>query len=293
MVDPDQPNGPFPAIPAEITLAILEALLEIAPQRAVELVTLCHSFRPFIECILYRSITLISDKQMTLFAHCIRSSSRPVSFYQDRIRNVCLLSQSEGSIEDMITILSACRDVHTFASTSFFDSPPRETSAFLSALSILRPIRLHIYLRELNSIGPHWLCKITHLTIWISDQHGLQLNDTVLQHLPQLSHLSHLASCESSVAHALCLSSKMVVCILWIPDLRSISTWLLNVHDPRIVLGIRLKRILVGIPDYVLQQDPFEDSRILNDWGWKTSREPDIWELAEEKVELQRRHQSS
>ncbi|KAJ7598517.1 hypothetical protein C8J56DRAFT_1157692 [Mycena floridula] len=296
----------FPAIPAEITLAFLQKLVEMEPSKAVELMSLSRGLRPFVERLLYRYITLVSKKQVSLFVALIRSGIRPISFYQDRIRGVCVASQ-EHTLDDMITIISVCRDVHTFASTTVIWSYRRTVqenrmTAYHSALSTLQPIRVYIAVRQLSQTsipGFDWLSKVTHLELHIEQDPKLEFNDTVLQHLPQLTHLSYLGSetapsFVSCFASSLRLSPKMVVCIVWTSDR---SSWMFDiVPDPRVVLGYNMMSAhlpwpsWLKLPKYMLQRNPFDPSRFLNDWGWNsTSREPDMWELAEEKVEIQRR----
>ncbi|KAJ7598640.1 hypothetical protein C8J56DRAFT_170756 [Mycena floridula] len=292
-----------PPIPLELLLAILEPLV---PEMAVTLISLSRDLQPFIERLLYRSINLRTDRKMWQFVSLIRSGSRPLSFYQDRIRNVCIVT-SVYNIEAVLTILSACRDVESFAFRALDTTKPRDIKILYSALSkAFRPTRLSlgfIHFKKASALGLGWLNKVTHLQLMSSAQFvDLRFNDNVLQHLPQLTHLSchrdnlSFPGDEASLfASSLRLSDKFVVFIVWASTRPRRASWI-QVHDPRIVLGFFGRERWYGAenpPDYVLTGlDPFHPWRYLNDWSRKPSRDIDMWEMAEERVELQRWLQS-
>ncbi|KAJ7587070.1 hypothetical protein C8J56DRAFT_1051365 [Mycena floridula] len=300
-------NEPFPAIPTEIMLAMLEALVEIAPRKAVDAITLSRSLKPFIEGLLYRTISLTSKRQLSSFISLIRSGSRPLSFYQDRIRHVCVTEQP--TYEQAAIILSVCRtNIHSLAFRTLLDSksaPQLDTTAFHSSLTTLRPKRLSIWLDRLDvncPFGLDWLQQLTHLHIFItSSSHSRsQFNDTVLSHMPQLTHLSYIdrfsgGALLASFVSSLRLSPRFSVCLIWVYSSPGPS-WIADDHDPRIVLLFHGKTAwerdggkLKEAPDSVLVRHPMEPSNFIHDWGLKTSSRPDMWELAEEKVEYQRR----
>ncbi|KAJ7599287.1 hypothetical protein C8J56DRAFT_916332 [Mycena floridula] len=300
-------NHVLPTVPTEIILAVLEAVVELRPGKAVDLATLSRSLQPFIEGLLYRSISLVSERQLVSFVDLVSSGSRPLSFYQDRIRNVCVTQRP--TYEQAVIILSACRTIHSLAFRILLDSasaPESDTTDFHSSLATLRPKRLSIPLNCLdnNSMpGLHWIQRLTHLHVFItsSSDPKPKFNDTVLRHLPQLTHLSYV-DCFSrgplvaSFVASLRLSAKFSVCLLWVFNSPR-SSWIAEHHDPRIVLlfiGLGVwTRDRKDVPDYVLVRHILEPSNFLHDWGRKTSSELDMWELAEEKVELQRRLQES
>ncbi|KAJ7598638.1 hypothetical protein C8J56DRAFT_170733 [Mycena floridula] len=285
----------------EILLIILEVLVEIVPEKAVELVTLSRGLHPFIEDLLYRTIHFATNAQVNSFVNLIMSGSKPLSFYQNRIRNICITSPATR-LKDATSILSAGRAVDTLALLTI--APNRsdlqsDIDSFYSALTALHPKRLSVWFDRLDinsTLGLHWLHRLTHLQIFspkMNSRSALEFNNNVLQHLPELTHLYYLSqlpsSTVSSFASSLRLSAKFVVCIVQvhIPE----PAWISEHHDPRIVMLVWTiaERDLAGekVPNYVLVRDLVNKSN--SPRGRKTSSELDIWELAEEKVELQRR----
>ncbi|KAJ7598632.1 hypothetical protein C8J56DRAFT_1039523 [Mycena floridula] len=308
MVEPQSSNAAFPAIPTEITLIILEALVDLAPEKAVELATLSRDLQPFIERLLYRSIILPSRWHVISFVELVRSNSRPLSFYHDRIRNVCVLPAAFVSFTDAIILLSVCCNTDILAFRTLGPATDSNMVAqFHSSLSTLRLKRLSVWLddsKTMSPSGPDRFQDLTHLQIlvvglWNSSQY---FNDRVLQHLPQLTHLCYMdrfpGSSASSFASSLQLSSKIAVCLVWVFVSPGPSLWFMD-HDARIVLLFNYKNpwnldsTAEPVPEYVLARDIWNPSIFLHDWGRKQSSEPDMWELAEEKVELQRRLQKS
>ncbi|KAJ7598571.1 hypothetical protein C8J56DRAFT_1092143 [Mycena floridula] len=266
----DDGQDAFPAIPPEITLVVFKALVEIQPEKAMELVTLSRgfslSFR--IELHLYRDIFLASENQLALFTQLISSGSRPLTFYQDRIRN-----------------------------DNEFASVPDEASTFLAALLRLRPTRFSFW-PEFNSVPLDLLQKVTHLHLpWpIVDQ--IWKNHTLLQGLPQLTHVSNLHRCSGNevldFASSLQLSAKIVVFILWAVESPALS-WFQD-HDPGIVIAFVVDPQVSRneeTAEYALFRDLRDTYEFLHDWGEKRAANPTCgnWQL-EEKVELQRRLQN-
>ncbi|KAJ7598642.1 hypothetical protein C8J56DRAFT_914614 [Mycena floridula] len=248
---------------------------------------------------------------MFVFVDLIRSGTRPLSFYQDRIRNVCVACRS--SHEQVVTILSACRTLHTLALMNLHLRPSAaDATAFHSSLTKFRPTRLFVWLDRLDihsAPGVDWLQRLTHLQLCITNRYAdlddylAQFNDNVLQHLPELTHLSYIrlmsGSMASSFASSLHLSTRFVVCIIWVYN-SPCSSWI-NAHDPRIVLGFNSPGMngtwttdRMEIPEYVVVLDPLDNSLFYNDWGQKpTVNGPGMWELAEEKARMQRKLQEA
>ncbi|KAJ7577557.1 hypothetical protein C8J56DRAFT_1061212 [Mycena floridula] len=186
--------------------------------------------------------------------------------------------------------LSACRDIHTLAlhllrgALAVTDT---QVNAFHSALSTLRPTR--VYIRPTPALN--WLQQVTHLQVYMEDD-DLDSNKKVLPHLPQLTHLSHRCPCPASAvppfASSLQLNAKFVVCIIWVSQSPGLS-WFRQ-HDPRIIVAFASSHPDhdswdAEVCNYVLFRDWTSS---LHDWGRKTNSDPDMWELAEHKVELQR-----
>ncbi|KAJ7575243.1 hypothetical protein C8J56DRAFT_976677 [Mycena floridula] len=302
MVEPQRAidDVPFPVIPAEISSAILEALVEIQTAGATaKLATLSRSLKPFIERLLYRSICLPSHRQLLLFLDLIRSDIRPLSFYQDRIRHFCATTFDLVKIGDMIALVSACPNARTFALRSFNYHRSEALAAlnFYSSLSILRPIRLQICLmKHLSTNSPpgvDWLCKVTHLELLIRAAGPTHFDGSALERLPQLTHLSYCciypSFVASSFAASLRLSAGIVVCIVWDPHPGMTVLLSLKERDPRIVLRYG-KDLPPEASEYSFVRD-WSTKSFIQDWSQKGA-EPDIWELAEAeaKVELQRKH---
>ncbi|KAJ7599291.1 hypothetical protein C8J56DRAFT_916345 [Mycena floridula] len=294
----------FPDIPNEILLLILEAVVEIEPKKAVELVKLSRDLQPFIERLLYRIISLVDSRQIHLFAELIRSALRPLSFYRDRIRHLCIAH--EITSKDVIDIVSACKDVQILAiySASGDAFPPEERLAnhvalhsLLSPGGTVQPNRLAIpslYLEMpvTSSLEIHCLQKVTHLELFCpTGSVSMEFNDTVLRHLPRLTHLSYLSLCDTSeaslFASSLTLSNQFTVCIIWVSTDET-PTFLsqYRTHDPRVIIGTEIDRD--PNLDLVLFRATSDTGIYLSDWGPRRSNEPDIWDLAEEIVERQR-----
>ncbi|KAJ7598639.1 hypothetical protein C8J56DRAFT_170737 [Mycena floridula] len=130
--------------------------------------------QPFIERLLYETICLTSNVQLVSFVNLIRSDSRPLSFYQDRIRNICIAPAI--FFEHATTVLSACRDIDALALSPH------------SASTLLYPKRLSIWLYHLDIIslpGLHQLHQLTHLQISVArmTRHwhsALEFNESVV-----------------------------------------------------------------------------------------------------------------
>ncbi|KAJ7578694.1 hypothetical protein C8J56DRAFT_354537 [Mycena floridula] len=274
------------------------------PEMAVELATLSRGLKPFIG-LLYRSISLGSQPQLVSFVQLVRSGSRPLSFYHDRIRNICVLPAVR--FEHALTILSVCRDATIVAFRSLIAQLSLEepNGAFLPYFSTLRPTRLALLVDRWDikpGPGLDWLQQLTHLQISITfisrRSSPSQEFRQVLQHLPGLTHLCYIDRFyQSSFTSSLCLSSKFVVCIIWVSNSPGPSWINGNEYDPRVILLFFGKgtwdTVREEAPDYVLVRDLSLRSNFLHDWGRKTSSQLDMWELAEEKVELQRRLRNS
>ncbi|KAJ7598027.1 hypothetical protein C8J56DRAFT_331585 [Mycena floridula] len=302
MTEPQQATDEVapPAIPTEIILEILEQLIEMqTPAEIAQLVTLSRNLKPFIERLLYRNVSLTSPYKMFSFLDLIRSGDRPLSFYQDRIRHVCAMFL-DLEIQDAIRLVSTCRNVHTSALRGLSignQASHDDLTAFYSSLSILRPIRVHIYFLDALSIthprSLDWLCRVTHLELSIKEESSeLQLNAALLQCLPQLTHITYVCMSSdfvaSSFAASLRLSARMVVCIVHVSDVRARP--LLNERDPRIIFCYAFRWQADYDAEYALFRDCWSLKSLIEDWSHPKGSEPDIWELAEAKVEVQRKH---
>ncbi|KAJ7598035.1 hypothetical protein C8J56DRAFT_883337 [Mycena floridula] len=214
---------PFPVIPAEISSAILEALVEIQMAGATA-----------------KLVTLLSR------------SLKPLHF--------CAMTfTGQMKIRDVISLVSACPNAHTFALRHHIYHHPDA----LAELN-LRPIRLQIHLsKHLSTTSPSgldWFCKLTHLELFIVAIDHTQFDGSILEHLAQLTHLSF---------H----------CMAVLPSLKE--------HNLRIVIRYG-KDSSPGASEYGFVHDWSSESFI---WDWsQKGAGPDIWKLAEAKVELQRKH---
>ncbi|KAJ7574066.1 hypothetical protein C8J56DRAFT_1126620 [Mycena floridula] len=304
----------FPELPIEIVLLILDYVVQIRPGKVVEWATLSRDFRPFIERLLYHSILLTSIDQVTSFVDLVKSGSRSVSFYQDRIRNLSVAI--EISAKAAYEILVVCKDLHNMA---FYHITATRVGAKdgadmialrnLLATGTLQPIRLAIqpcYLPASPSVYLAILQHVTHLelssaspTSGIYAAPDLKLNDTVLRHLPLLTHFSYALLCTigegASFAATLHLNDAIKVCIIWLdgPPGGNVPESL-HSQDPRIVIGHAVVAIDDVIPEYlVLCREVTEPTIFAVDWGNRKSKEPDAWELAEGIVEQQRNSRQS
>ncbi|KAJ7598496.1 hypothetical protein C8J56DRAFT_914198 [Mycena floridula] len=298
-------GGPFPELPNEIVLVILDALVKIQPRKALELVALSHNFRAFFEGYIYKFVCLSTSTQIASFVGLIRSCIRPNSFYHDQIRHLCI-AYDHPALRDVIDIVSTCRNLQTLA---IFDlnemaipvnDRPAARAALRSSLwssGNLQPTRLsipEIYMRdpETSWINLSHLERLTHLEIcsgsFMHMDSDLQFNDNFLRHLPELTHLSYLGSrlldAASSFASSLHLSPKTVVCIIWFGGVNSTLSW---PNDHRIIFGAQYNDGPEDHPLPVLYRQISKVSIYLSDWGPRRSDERDMWELAEEIVELQ------
>ncbi|KAJ7598617.1 hypothetical protein C8J56DRAFT_914518 [Mycena floridula] len=287
----------FPEIPNEIVLLILEAVVENEPKKAVGWATLSRDLQPFFERRIYRFVSLSTTAQAASFAKFIASNGRPLSFYHDRIQNLCIAANID--LHDAMIILSACKDIHSLALFTLPRNCHRSLVPYLGtlrALQALRPTRLSIDVEYLvdpatapRRLNFYCLQCVTHLELYLEQrQPDLQYNDTVLRYLPQLTHLSYLNTAvllpaALLFASSLCLSDELVVFILWITTLEE-SPSLDPKLDPRIIIG----SYNYWDTDTVLCRDLSDNSLYLKDWGSRRTNEPDIWELAEEIVGRQR-----
>ncbi|KAJ7598577.1 hypothetical protein C8J56DRAFT_914394 [Mycena floridula] len=287
----------FLEIPNEVVLLILEAVVEIEPKKAVELATLSRDLQPFFERLIYRCVSLSTYAEVTSFVDLVKFGSRPISFYQDRIKHLCIAPSDSMDIQDAVVILSACKDIQTLAIFVLISkaSDTVALASFVSYIDILQPTRLAVQSEYLENpatgrLKPHCLRHVTHLELSPQiTEPDMQFNDTILRYLPQLTHLSYFVECllaeASSFASSLCLSDKLVVFIIWVAELEESISRDREYDEPRIVIGF-----YYGEPtdDNVLRRDISDSSIFLKDWGPRRTNELDIWELAEEIVERQR-----
>ncbi|KAJ7574040.1 hypothetical protein C8J56DRAFT_980561 [Mycena floridula] len=295
----------FPPLPLEIVFMIITAVSEIQPAKAVELAILSRDFQPFIECLLYHSVCLNSHRQINLFVDLVTSGSRPVSFYEERVRNLCVAYRIHS--QSAHAILAVCSNLRTmafyFIVNEDSDTEQDDIIALRSLLTTetIQPTRLAFqprYLPIVHDLNLAVLQQVTHLELCPDgDDLDLTLNDTVLRHLPQLTHFSYTAlSCSydeaAPFAATLHPNDALRVCIIWIngSGLRE-KPYSKMQDEPRIVIGCTTNyKTDASAPRYlVLYRDILTSAIFGLDWGSRKVNDPDVWELAEEIVEKQRK----
>ncbi|KAJ7574039.1 hypothetical protein C8J56DRAFT_477206 [Mycena floridula] len=287
----------FPPLPLEIVFTIMAAVLEIQPAMAVELATLSRDFQPFIERLLYHSVCLNSHRQINLFVDLVTSGGRPVSFYEERVRNLCVAYRIHS--QSAHAILAVCSNLRTMAFFYIMESSLQPTAPLqaLLATRTIQPTRLvfqKYYFPPTHDLSLAFLQQVTHLELCADYlPPDLTLNEAIFRHLPQLTHFSYtfIASYTDAAEFVATLrvNDSLRVYILWFNQSSESVPELLQ--DPRLVFGLAIdpeSDEVIEVEYQVLYRNILHVSVFGADWGRKQGNEPDVWELAEEIVEKQR-----
>ncbi|KAJ7595481.1 hypothetical protein C8J56DRAFT_384190 [Mycena floridula] len=295
---------PFPELPLELVLVIIEKLLEIQPRRAMELMTLSRHFLPIAEKTLYHSIVIKSKAATDLFVEMLKSGRRPKTFYQNHVKTFCLVG-SLSILRTMHEIFSTCTGVHSIGILNWQDGPP--VDGFLDALSVSgpRPSRFGMACTFMwaDRLSLPLFENLTHLEFRLDDVVFLFFDTTCLHSLAKLTHLCLVGFFRSDLAiyiprfvQDLVLADSIVVCILYqsFDNPTSVEQFrLLLARDPRFVFARKphesdLKESSPEIGRALLR-DLTTTDHFLRRWGTGPDEEElDIWEEAEEIVRAQR-----
>ncbi|KAJ7584072.1 hypothetical protein C8J56DRAFT_197257 [Mycena floridula] len=289
---------PFPELPFEIVLVIIEEMLELMlPKQVVKFICLSQNIRPIIERALYRTIILYDGsstvRPAAKFADMIKSRLRPNTFYQNHIKVLCITSVYHS---DLITMFPAISGVESLAIRSCFlgkDNVELDATK-LNVLTLTgpRPTKLfcswswtHPPLESLNSFPlPMLFQNVTHLELCVVPR---AFDGKRFHCLKQLTHLSIIDTAGSTATaiwfpaliQRLHLADSIAVCIICSRLLFKDETGNdLPSPDPRVVLVTDQRKIT--------HFDPF-----IRQWGRRPvdSQEVDMWEQAEQTVIAQRR----
>ncbi|KAJ7584140.1 hypothetical protein C8J56DRAFT_1166978 [Mycena floridula] len=296
---------PFPKLPFEIICLIIEEMLEIAPKRAVELVSLSRNIRPIVERALYRCLILQGRSMVRLFPDTTNSRVRadPL-FYQTRVKTLCIIE--ELTTADLQTVFSACSGVQSLAIyvRHIEQTSAMETNDALNALASGRPspAKLSCDFRwTQRSDGSHrfglpLFQNVTHLELEV-----IRREDFDGKRLHCLKQLTHLSLIDSDAMHPetqvpglpsqLYLADSISVCIVFSKAYGSHFAPLLRIlirsTEPRIVIATLRPDGQEQIRN-ALWRNLDDVDHFARQWGRREdAQELDMWEEAEEIVKAQ------
>ncbi|KAJ7600386.1 hypothetical protein C8J56DRAFT_880096 [Mycena floridula] len=270
---------PFPELPFELKCLILKEMVEMVPQRAVEFVSLSRDIRP------------MNPSAISLFINMLKARWRPDAFYKSWVKVLCIPHPLDS--DNLRVILSECSGVQKLA------LPLLGLDDDGLASSGLHPIEL-----SLNSFPTRrsdgsdrfnlpLFQHVTHLELHLWYESDFDV--TRLQALPNLTHLSLLYYDNQpqllAPPQTLDLPDSIMVCILfrYKTPVRDILC-----QDPRVVIGSYESSQASKRIGTVLWRNLMDFDYFVSQWGRHSDREfVDMWEEAEEIVQIQRRNKSS
>ncbi|KAJ7585217.1 hypothetical protein C8J56DRAFT_144387 [Mycena floridula] len=189
---------PFPQLPVELVLLIIQTLLEIEPKRALDLVSLSREVQPIAERAIYRCIILQEDWQAESFCGTVQSRQRSQSFYQNRVEVLCMTAGLK--LHEIQSIFSACSNIRMLGMFYCDDDDQKsmaELDASLDALAANgpRPSKLACDERwTSHPEGHHRLTlplfqNVTHLELCSSES----FRNFNTKHLHALTNLAYLS----------------------------------------------------------------------------------------------------
>ncbi|KAJ7584082.1 hypothetical protein C8J56DRAFT_197438 [Mycena floridula] len=297
---------PFPELPFEIVLVIIEEILELVPlKQAIKLVCLSRNIRPIIERALYRTIILHGSPDLAaIFADTIKSRLRPKTFYQSHIKVLCITSVHHS---DLIAMLPVVSGVDSLAIRSCYpgkDKVELDTTK-LNDLTLTgpRPTRLFCSwswtrppLDSPNSFPlPLLFQNVTHLELDVVPREFDGKRFHCLKHLTHLSIVSKF--CETttwlpSLVQRLHLADSITVCIIFsrFHRFRNEHSNDLTSSDARIVLATDHYIHERAFDERILWRNMVHLDHFIRQWGRRPadSQEMDMWEQAEQMVKAQR-----
>ncbi|KAJ7587113.1 hypothetical protein C8J56DRAFT_91842 [Mycena floridula] len=292
---------PFPDLPTELVLLIVEFIVEIQPSKAVELLVLSRDIKPIVEQAMYRSVILMDETSIQLFAQSIESGCRPITFYQQNVHSICFAA--EICLKQLLTILPACSKLQSLAEMGCIDelnqssytqlvscgsSPARLSCVISWGFDKGTDMRNHRFTQPLFQL-------VTHLEL-LDSRHILdqpEFDGTVLHCLHHLTHICLIrwdfsARYDTSLASRLALADTLVVCIISIAAGRLAGVDSASI-DPRIVFDAPATSGETTIHPHILSRNIYSTSHFIKQWGTGWSRgELDMWDEAEAIVALQR-----
>ncbi|KAJ7600373.1 hypothetical protein C8J56DRAFT_910044 [Mycena floridula] len=300
-------TDPFPELPFELKCLILEEMVEMVPHRAIEFVSLSRDTRSTIERVLYRCIVLRDPSAILLFVDMLEAHWQPKALYESWVKVLCITEVLD--LDTLRALLSSCSGVRKLA--IFLDghrNDDEQLDALARASRGPRPIELSCNscwtLRSDRSdrFALPLFQNVTHLELDVfklSDFDGTRLHV-----LKMLTHLSLVHTDPEApnldvtpIPQNLSLADSIVVCIIY-----SKFYYNLELHtvkdipctDPRLVIStsgygyVPNKRI-----GNVLWRNVTHVEHFVSQWGRHTDRDfVDMWEDAEEIVQIQRRNKS-
>ncbi|KAJ7587061.1 hypothetical protein C8J56DRAFT_1165202 [Mycena floridula] len=286
---------PFPDLPSELVMLIIEFLLDIMPSKAVKLVGLSRNIISIVERAIYRSIIFDNQIKIQRFVRLIESGHRPIAFYQQNVQSICITTAVR--LQHLLAILLACSNVQSLASVGYVDdldelNQTRTETLFSCSTPSILACRLDWALDDPSDMENHRFTKplfqlVTHLTLF--DSHALldepEFDSTILRCMQHLTHLCLICP-ESTplLASRLILADALVVCI--ISTINPASGLALSEIDPRIVFNALLADDVNPGPHILRLRHDI--SSLDHFTKQRRAGELDIWEEAEAMVAFQR-----
>ncbi|KAJ7592536.1 hypothetical protein C8J56DRAFT_928905 [Mycena floridula] len=289
---------PFPELPFEIVCLIIETMLEMAPNRAKELVTLSRNLQPVAEKALYHCVILEQPDSVELFSHSLAGCRSAW------VQTLCIISNVLFNVSDLHAILSACSNIQTMLIDGAIDEHlDQDSSLDALASSAPQPAQLKYDFSWTqrsdgsSRFGLPLFQNITHLELW--DPEFTNFNGKQLHCLANLTHLSlmidngyplspHLEHLQPN----LFLSDSIVVCIIfqYCQDMNrpeNIQNACVRFTDPRVVFSFgrggyrNLERY-----GNVLWRGISNDENFIRRWGVRREDEGEMnmWKEAESIV---------
>ncbi|KAJ7584053.1 hypothetical protein C8J56DRAFT_1054576 [Mycena floridula] len=279
----DDAIRPFPQLPFEIVCLIIEAVLEIEPRRALELVCLSRDIQPIVERALHRCIILRSYLAACTFLNMLKSPR--FEAFENQFMVLCCTEAF--TISTLRSIFSACSGLQTIAIFLLDweegqEGPERDVALDDLASSGPRPSKLSCDFRCMRRLDGSdrfslpLFQNVTHLELDVDN-----VDDFDGRRLHYLTQLTHLSICDayeqfhrSQIIQKLHLPDSVSVCILYSPSYLLLSRDIINdmIPDPRIVIA----------KDPVYRgEDDGNGHRLAED-------DLDMWEEAEEIVKVRR-----
>ncbi|KAJ7585209.1 hypothetical protein C8J56DRAFT_950136 [Mycena floridula] len=322
MINDTTAVGPFPELPVELVFLIIQTLLEIEPERALDLVSLSRQIQPIAEAAIYRCIVLDPRQKAEAFHDTIKSGYRPASFYRCHVKTLCSIYSFE--VHELLRLFSACSRVQTLGIFNWEDekSMTGGLDASLDALASSgpQPSKLSCDLRwtlhaeghpEVHRFQTPLFQNLTHFELYSYDNF-LGFDGKLLHLLKNLTHIC-LAMFPGLLAvpklfSDLYLADTILVCILHfgdnlaVHDTRTVIDEILDIRskEPRVVLSCSPSGLVDNLearPKNILWRDILDEDHFSRQWGyhdWKLEEgEMDMWEEAEAIVKVQRALQAA
>lgn len=247
--------------------------------------------------LLYRVLVLDTDRKVVAFAHTLRTTSKPNSFFATHVKIMVITVTAKLPSRFLIEILSACVGVESLA--CWYGERENGASDHLAVLNRLSPRKLSVIAEHFGSIPDFSFPvfrNLTHLDLVWSHDHADFKNFGDMVHLTHLSFdlksldIDLLSFARSVVLH---IPGSLRVCILYHPDVPFFARrpdYELSAGLAEIDLGDIDPRLLLGTMSYISHDSIVctPPLPLLADWSYRPRGSMDLWEKAEAIVRKRR-----